>query len=1017
MKKILLIIGLIMGIIIPSLAQSPLCASYPTSFCCEYVSEVNINGAVRTGPTGYSPAENAGFTGVNGYYDYTGSILTSMVAGNTYPVSVTVKTNSTYQEFVKIWFDFNGNGSLSDAGELMFDQVNNFDGTYVYSGNVTVPTTAFNGDIYIRVVMVFANIPALCGSYAYGTTLDFKANISGGVTSRNLSVAANGTGGYSGSVTSSPAGINTDLGFNSANYNDGSVVNLTAAPSGGSVFIGWSGDATGTTNPLAVTMNAAKSITANFGPPATTPSITTNEVSSIGTTTSISGGDVYSSTTPVSERGVCWNTLGSPSISDSKTSDGTGTGEFTSSISGLSPGTTYYLRAYATNSSGTAYGNEVSFTTIKNSQTITFNNLSNPIYGDDEIDLLATSSSGLACSYISSNTNVAIIDGNEVEIIGAGTTQITAIQGGNAIYYPASSVSQNLVVGKKPLIVSAGNESRIYGDPNPSFSISYSGFVSGENENVLTTLAVPNCTADLVSDAGSYSIIPSGADDENYSFSYNSGVLTINKAILTLAANDASMIYGDNLPQLTYSIAGFKNNDDVSVLANTPTMTCFEGPLSNAGSYPIYIDNNSTTNYDFGYLHGTLTINKATLDVSAQNAIKIYGETNPNLNLLFAGFKNNEDFSVIDFMPASTVSADEYSNVGTYPISINGGLDNNYEFNYFDGELTINKALLTVTADNLTKVYGEPDLALTYSYSGFVNGENSGALNSEPSISCPLNDMGNAGIYQIELSGGIADNYDFNLINGIYTILKAPLFVSTDNATKTYGEISPIFSLYFNGFIGTENLSNLSVVPSVSCMATEFSSAGIYPIELTGGIDENYDFIYQNGELSINKANLYVAVMDTSRYFNTPNPEFVITYMGFVNNEDVNVLTSLPIATTTATQTSVPGIYPIELNGGLDENYNFNYGNGNLTILFSVNIETHENISVSIYPNPTRNYVNITNLKNCEIKMMDIAGKLIYTKSSCNGNQKINVSTLPAGIYMIELKGDNINKTQKLVVN
>jgi hypothetical protein len=49
--------------------------------------------------------------------------------------------------------------------------------------------------------------------------------------------------------------------------------------------------------------------------------------------------------------------------------------------------------------------------------------------------------------------------------------------------------------------------------------------------------------------------------------------------------------------------------------------------------------------------------------------------------------------------------------------------------------------------------------------------------------------------------------------------------------------------------------------------------------------------------------------------------------------------------------------------------------------------------------------------------MMDIAGKLIYSMSSCNGNQKINVSNLPAGIYMIELKGDNINKTQKLVVN
>jgi len=60
-------------------------------------------------------------------------------------------------------------------------------------------------------------------------------------------------------------------------------------------------------------------------------------------------------------RGVCWNTIGSPTISDSKTSDGTGTNNCTSSITGLSNGNTYYFRAYATNSNGTSYSNSISF--------------------------------------------------------------------------------------------------------------------------------------------------------------------------------------------------------------------------------------------------------------------------------------------------------------------------------------------------------------------------------------------------------------------------------------------------------------------------------------------------------------------------------------------------------------------------------------------------------------------------------------------------------------------------------
>jgi hypothetical protein len=68
--------------------------------------------------------------------------------------------------------------------------------------------------------------------------------------------------------------------------------------------------------------------------------------------------------TSVTARGVCWNTTGSPTIADSKTVDGSGTGSFTSSLTGLTQNTTYYVRAYATNSGGTAYGVEVNFKTL-----------------------------------------------------------------------------------------------------------------------------------------------------------------------------------------------------------------------------------------------------------------------------------------------------------------------------------------------------------------------------------------------------------------------------------------------------------------------------------------------------------------------------------------------------------------------------------------------------------------------------------------------------------------------------
>jgi len=92
--------------------------------------------------------------------------------------------------------------------------------------------------------------------------------------------------------------------------------------------------------------------------------LTTTAVSSIATTSAISGGNVTSDGgASVIARGVCWNTSTNPVATANHTTDGTGTGTFTSNITSLTLDTTYYVRAYATNSVGTAYGNEVFFTT------------------------------------------------------------------------------------------------------------------------------------------------------------------------------------------------------------------------------------------------------------------------------------------------------------------------------------------------------------------------------------------------------------------------------------------------------------------------------------------------------------------------------------------------------------------------------------------------------------------------------------------------------------------------------
>ena len=99
--------------------------------------------------------------------------------------------------------------------------------------------------------------------------------------------------------------------------------------------------------------------------PATAPTVTTTAISEIDKTTATGGGNVTADGgATVTARGICWSTSQNPTVDGSHTTDGTGTGSFTSSMTGLTANTTYYVRAYATNSAGTAYGEEVSFTTL-----------------------------------------------------------------------------------------------------------------------------------------------------------------------------------------------------------------------------------------------------------------------------------------------------------------------------------------------------------------------------------------------------------------------------------------------------------------------------------------------------------------------------------------------------------------------------------------------------------------------------------------------------------------------------
>lgn len=112
--------------------------------------------------------------------------------------------------------------------------------------------------------------------------------------------------------------------------------------------------------------------------PSNWPNVTTKEVSEITSTTARTGGTItYSGAAEITARGVCWGTTHTPDIDGNHTTDGSGTGSFTSNLTNLSLNTTYFVRAYATNMHGTYYGEEKTFTTNDGSVVVTTNNVTN----------------------------------------------------------------------------------------------------------------------------------------------------------------------------------------------------------------------------------------------------------------------------------------------------------------------------------------------------------------------------------------------------------------------------------------------------------------------------------------------------------------------------------------------------------------------------------------------------------------------------------------------------------------
>lgn len=358
----------------------------------------------------------------------------------------------------------------------------------------------------------------------------------------------------------------------------------------------------------------------------------------------------------------------------------------------------------------------------------------------------------------------------------------------------AFSTESITTVAKKDLTITATDESKTYGT---LFTFTGDEFTTSglTGSDAVTGLTLTSTGSPENSDLSSspYTITPSAATGtglDNYNIIYVNGSLTVNPASLTITASDLSKTYGNALSFAgnEFTFAGLQSWDVISSVSLTSEGSTAEAAV--AGSPYSIIPSGATgtglSNYTITYENGSLTVNKAPLSITANNRSKTYGQyvTLVGTEYTVTGLLFNDAVTSVTLTSAGTVptagvSGSPYSIV---PSDATGTGLENYQAEYINGSLTVNKASLTVTADDKTRKYDEPNPQLTISFSGFVNNDGHPVINQLPSAATTATQTSVTGSYPVTVSGGSDDNYSFNYVSGTLTITKQQQTITITDA-------------------------------------------------------------------------------------------------------------------------------------------------------------------------------------------------------------------------------------------
>jgi len=564
---------------------------------------------------------------------------------------------------------------------------------------------------------------------------------------------------------------------------------------------------------------------------------------------------------------------------------------------------------------------------------------------------------GLAYSGGNGVVYSGFVNGEGVSVLGGALAYSGSAQGatnaGGYLITPGGLSSGNynisyadgaLTVNHALLSVTAIADGKYYNGVayNGGHGVIYSGFVNGEGTGVLGGALTYAGTSQGATNAGSYVITPGGLSSTNYNFSYADAALTVNPVLLTVSANAAGKYYNG----LAYSggngviYSGFVNGEGSGVLGGALTYTGTSQGAINAGSYVITPGGLSSANYNLSYADAALTVNPVLLTVSANAAGKNYNGLaySGGNGVIYSGFVNGEGTGVLGGALTYAGTSQGATNAGSYVITPGGLSSVNYNFNYLDAALTVNTALLTVTANAANKTYN----GLAYGggngviYSGFVNGEGLGVLGGTLVYTGTAQGAVNAANYVITPGGLSSGNYNFSYIDAALTVNPALLTVAANAASKIYNGLaySGGNGVIYNGFVNGEGTAVLGGSLAYSGSAQGAINTGNYVISSSGLSSANYLISFIDSVLKVTPAPLSITANADTKLYNglAYSGGNGVAYSGFVNGETSVVLTGVLTYAGTSQGAINAGAYALTPGGLSSTNYSITPVDGNLTV-------------------------------------------------------------------------------------